>query len=321
MYRSPNEEKQVCGVELSELAHKIARQRKISFGEALFAARREIAMGNGIDTVQQDTGSPLRTQPTSTTPDVAKVRSAVYSGLNETPWKVSEASDRVDAGSVFLGVLEVGSRLSGLGLGPQIISSLKAELSTFLNNAFNQSTAYKPSDVIPQAADHMAAIYKQALANKLDTQVWAEDGVARPVAGMALRDRAEELSRRRNISFGEALKLARNEINFSSNASMTSVQVGDAVRADVENAISSAFDGNEAIIFESQDALNVMEAVKAAIARLDIGSLGSEAVKAAETTLNAYVGGKLVYGQPGSIAGKVIAAMQKAYDAALSSAK
>jgi hypothetical protein len=115
--------------ELADRAMQIARAQRIDFGEALSQARREMA-----DIVQQNTGSPLRDQKQSTTPDPAKVREAVDGGLRAVGWKKTTEGN-VDAYSIFLGVFEVGSRLSELGLGPNIVSSLKMELSNFLNYA------------------------------------------------------------------------------------------------------------------------------------------------------------------------------------------
>jgi hypothetical protein len=292
--------------ELADRAMQIARAQRIDFGEALSQARREMA-----DIVQQNTGSPLRDQKQSTTPDPAKVREAVDGGLRAVGWKKTTEGN-VDAYSIFLGVFEVGSRLSELGLGPNIVSSLKMELSNFLNYAFQNGT---PSSVIPQAADHMAAVYTQALANKVDTQVWS-DGIARPVQGAALAELADKLASQRNISFGEALSIARREITMGADASLTSDQIEQAIAGDVKNAVTSLFNGKPKIIFESGDELKVMEAVKAAITRLDIGSLGIGAIKAAEATLQAFIGASI--NAPDQIAAKIVAAIQKAYAAAAS---
>lgn len=296
--------------ELADRAMQIARAQRIDFGEALCQARREMA-----DIVQQNTGSPLRDKKQSTTPDPAKVREAVDGGLRATPWNAN-SDGMIDAYSIFGGVFEVGSRLADLGLGQQIISSLKTELTNFLNYAFHPgATPGKPSDVIPQAVDHMTAIYKQALANKVETQVWS-DGMVRPVHGVMLRDRAETLARQRNISFGEALKVARREISMAADASLNSDQIKQAVEGDIVNAVTSVFNGKPKIIFESMDALKIMEAVKAAIARLDIGSLGIDTLKAAEATVNTFIGASV--NAPDAIAAKIVAAIQKAYDAASS---
>lgn len=318
MYRNGNVKIEVSGVELAQRAGEIARTKRISFGDALFEARREVRFA---DTVRQDTGSPLRQQQQSTTPDPAKVREAVDGGLRATPWKAN-AAGVIDTYSISLGVLEVGSRLAALGLGPQIVSSLKLELSNFLNYTFNPGNSIpgKPSDVIPQATDHMFTIYKQALANKVETQAWSEDGITRPVTGVELRNRADQLSRQRNISFGDALRIARQEITMAADASLTSDQIEQAIAADVKNTLNGVLGDKSQIIFESMDGLKVMEAVKAAIKRLDIGSLGSDALKAAETTVNALYNAKLTPGMVDNFAGKIIAAIQKAYDSAVSSA-
>jgi hypothetical protein len=172
-----------------------------------------------------------------------------------------------------------------------------------------------PSSVIPQAADHMAAVYTQALANKVDTQVWS-DGIARPVQGAALAELADKLASQRNISFGEALSIARREITMGADASLTSDQIEQAIAGDVKNAVTSLFNGKPKIIFESGDELKVMEAVKAAITRLDISSLGIGAIKAAEATLQAFIGASI--NAPDQIAAKIVAAIQKAYAAAAS---
>jgi hypothetical protein len=298
----------IVNQELADRATQIARTQRIDFGEALTQARREMA-----DAVQPSIGSPLRDQKQSTTPDPAKIRDAVDGGLRAVGWKTSSTGG-VDAYSIFLGVFEVGFRLSELGLGPNIVSSLKMELSNFLNYAFQNG---KPSDVIPQAADHMVVVYKQALANKVETQVWS-DGLVRPVQGVALAERANKLTRQRNISFGEALRIARLETTMAADASLTSDQIEQAIKGDVTNVLTSLFNGKPKIIFESGDALKVMEAVKAAITRMDIGSLGIDPLKAAETTVNTLIGASV--NAPGAIAAKIIAAIQKAYQAESSGA-
>lgn len=306
----------IVNQELADRAERISRTQRINFGEALCQARREMA--DAVATVQQNVGSPLRDQQQSTSPAPVKVREAVDGGLRVLDWKRNSVGN-IDAYAITLGAFEVGSRLSDLGLGPQIVSSLKGELINFLNYAFNPATGPgKPSDVIPQAADHIAAVYKQALANKVQTQVWS-DGIPRYVQGVDLAHRAEKLAKQRNISFGEALSIARQEIAMASDASLTSDEIEHAISGDVQNAVNSAFNGKPKIIFESTDALKVMEAVKAAITRLDIGSLGTEPLKAAEATVNTLVGATM--NAPGDvIAAKIIAAIQNAYGAAVSSA-
>jgi hypothetical protein len=299
---------------LADRATQIARAQRIDFGEALRQARCEMA-----DIVQHEMtldrskkDALLSDQQKSTTPDPSKVREAVDGGLRAVGWKTSSTGG-VDAYSVFLGVFEVGFRLSELGLGPNIVSSLKMELSNFLNYAFQTGT---PSSVIPQAADHTAAVYTHALANKIGTQTWS-DGIARPVQGVALAERAEKLTKQRNISFGEALNIARREITMAADASLTSDQIEQAIAGDVKNAVISVFNGKPKIIFESGDALKIMEAVKAAITRLDIGSLGIDPIKAAEITVNTFIGAS-VTNTPDAISAKIVAAIQKAYNTAAS---
>jgi hypothetical protein len=287
--------------DLADRAMQIAKAQRIDFGEALYQARREMA-----DIVQQNTGSPLRDQQDSSAPDPAKIKEAVMAGLTAVPiWNLGKLTTY----AISQGCEEVGNHLAALGLGPQIISALKTELSNWLNYNGNNST---PSAVTWAAGDHVQKVYTDALANKVATQVWA-DGIVRPVQGVALAERAEKLSRQRNISFGEALNIARREITMGADASLTSDQIEHAIAGDVTNAVNSAFNGKPKIIFESMDALKIIEAVKAAITRLDIGSLGVGPIKAAEATVNTFIGASV--NAPDKIAAKVIAAIQKAYDA------
>jgi GGDEF domain-containing protein len=104
---------------------------------------------------------------------------------------------------------------------------------------------------------------------------------------------------------------------MGADASLTSDQIEQAIAGDVKNAVTSVFNGKPKIIFESGDALKIMEAVKAAITRLDIGSLGIDSIKAAEITVNAFIGAS-VTNAPDAIAAKIVAAIQKAYNTAAS---
>jgi hypothetical protein len=292
--------------ELADRATQIARAQKIDFGEALSQARREMA-----DIVQHNTGSPLRDQNQSTTPDPAKIRDAVDGGLRAVGWKTSSTGG-VDAYSIFLGVFEVGFRLSELGLGPNIVSSLKMELSNFLNYAFQNG---KPSDVIPQASDHMTAIYKQALANKVETQVWS-DGIVRPVQGVALAERAEKLSRQRNISFGEALNLARSGVELADDV-IDPQKLDDALTPLLKSVFMTIFGGAQQKIIDAMDVLKFQEQVQKVVSDLGVGAAASAVTKAVENSLDA-VRGVVQLSAIDGIIGKAIAAAQRAYKQAIS---
>jgi hypothetical protein len=292
--------------ELADRAAQIARAQRIDFGEALSQARREMA-----DIVQHNTGSPLRDQNQSTTPDPAKIRDAVDGGLRAVGWKTSSTGG-VDAYSIFLGVFEVGFRLSELGLGPNIVSSLKMELSNFLNYAFQNG---KPSDVIPQASDHMTAIYKQALANKVETQVWS-DGIVRPVQGVALAERAEKLSRQRNISFGEALNLARSGVELADDV-IDPQKLDDALTPLLKSVFMTIFGGAQQKIIDAMDVLKFQEQVQKVVSDLGVGAAASAVTKAVENSLDA-VRGVVQLSAIDGIIGKAIAAAQRAYKQAIS---
>src|SRR6185437_7961635 len=133
----PYDQIQVTGIELAQRAQQIAKQKAISFGDALYEARREMEFA---DTVQRNTGSPLRDQAASTTPQPSAVREAVNAGLMAVApawkpggdigaWLATSAQRDIQAGG-----RSVAARLQGLGLGPQITASLVAELEKFLNN-------------------------------------------------------------------------------------------------------------------------------------------------------------------------------------------
>ncbi|MFL6313890.1 MAG: hypothetical protein ACJ71W_17470 [Terriglobales bacterium] len=287
--------------ELADRAMQIARAQRIDFGEALCQARREMA----------DIAEIVQQKQKSTTPDPSKVREAVDGGLRAVGWKTGSTGG-MDAYSIFLGVFEVGFRLSELGLGPNIVSSLKMELSNFLNYAFQNG---RPSDVIPQASDHMTAIYKQALANKIETQVWS-DGIVRPVQGVALAERAEKLSRQRNISFGEALNLARSGVELADDV-IDPQRLDDALRPLLKSIFMTIFGGAQQKIIDAMDVLKFQEQVKKALSDLGVGAAASTVTKAVENSLDA-VSGVVQLNAIDGIIGKAVAAAQQAYKQALS---
>jgi hypothetical protein len=319
MYRNPNVQKQVAGSELSELAHKIAQRDCISFGDALFKARREIEFA---DTVQQNTGSPLRDQTQSTTPNPSAVREAVVAGLSAAPiWN----QGNLNLNGIVRATGEASTRLAALGLGPQIISSLTAELSAWLNN--NNVNGSFPSDVISKAGDHMQQIYADALANKTATQVWSEQGTIQTLNGgyvpvdmesANLAERATQIAQRRGISFGEALRMARrDDVEFADDV-IDSQKLTDALAQSLKSAFGTIFSGAQQKIIGASDALNIAEQADKALRALGMGGATSAVTKAVEAALNGIRGVTQV-GAVDGIIEKVTAAAQKAYAQAINS--
>ena len=169
-------------IDLAEAAQRISRERNINFGDALFIARREMA-----DTVTPNSGSPLRDQKQSSRTAASEVRDAVIGGLNAVApsWMAGPNTDAMawwattGEQDIRAGARAVTARLEGLGLRPQITSSLTTEMTAFLSTTIKNAgiKALRVSDVIQQAADHTSQVYADALATKWPRRYGARQSV------------------------------------------------------------------------------------------------------------------------------------------------
>lgn len=278
-YRSANVQIEVGGVELAERAQQIAKQKDISFGEALFQARREFLSDVQV---QQNTGSPLRDQQQSTTPPSSDIRNATIEGLKTvgSQWDPARGGSWIaTTGSQVLkdGINEVCVRLRALGMGPQIVDGLTSDLFTFLNNLVTSGVLSFPS-IISQAGDHIQQRYEEALKNKVASQVWSEEQFAEAARiggysyidmdSMRLRDSALQIAKRKNISFGEALTLARSGAAFADDVVEPSV-IKDTVHTAVRDHLGTALQGKKKVV-RGFDLKQTHEKVMSAVKKLNI---------------------------------------------------
>lgn len=331
MAGSPMDRIEVSGVEVAQRAQQIAKQKGISFGEALFQARREI-MFDDVQ-VQRNTGSPLRDQTTSSTPSAPQVRQAVVAGLNNCKNYLSQAGV-LGMFAVNYSADMVQVEFEKLGLGPQVVSALKAELTRYLSSRLNASLSGTVLDstqvnaAISDVGDHMQQVYTAALANKVDTQVWSEqqfseaqnlsDGghCAVSMDSMLLRDAAVKIQKQRGISFGEALTLARRGVTFADDV-VDPQALKDQLSAFLQSSFGSLFQGAQQKIIQSTDVLQIADEARDALRPLNLGAAGQAVIKAIGDTLNSCTG-KMSLSDVGSVIGKVVAAAQKAYSNAVS---
>jgi len=336
----PYDQIQVTGIELAQRAQQIAKQKAISFGDALYEARREMEFA---DTVQRNTGSPLRDQAASTTPQPSAVREAVNAGLMAVApawkpggdigaWLATSAQRDIQAGG-----RSVAARLQGLGLGPQITASLVAELEKFLNNlAAGEVSAANPlrlSDMIAGAALHIQQVYADALANKTDTQVWSERGftevqfteaqylsdsgyTAVDMNSIKLRDAAMQISRKRGISFGEALTMARHQVEFADDV-IDPEKLSSAITSTLNEFFGALFGGTQEKIISSSDLLQAKERIEKEIRALNVGAATNAVTNAVQTALQ-DVTGRMALSDVDGLISKAVSAGQKAYSQAIS---
>jgi hypothetical protein len=298
-YNSSNIQKEVAGVELAERAKQIASQKRITFGEALFQARREMADTVTVpSTVRPTTASPLRQEEPAKTPAASEVRTAVISGLNTVAptWRKGDATWIATSGAYAIrqGCAAVAENLDALGIGDQLISGISSDLQAFLNNAVLQQ-GYNGllSDLVTQAGDHVAAVYQQALANKVATQGLSESQIAYAVRmsdeshsavsldSVVLRDEALAVSKSRGVSFGEALRIVRR--SFASE-----VVEPDAVKQAVHQALRGKLDGmlqGKKTVVNRFDVKQAHAAAMAAVQKLNTSGYG-EVSDAVEGSLN-----------------------------------
>lgn len=280
MYRSANVQKEVCGVELAEAAGKIAKQRNISFGEALFIAREQMA-----DIVTKSPSSPLRDEEAAVILTPSQVREAVVAGLQSVAplWRPTSDAWIATAGASAIkdAASAVAAKLDAMGLGDQAISALTAELSTFLTGlVLKQPTSAKLSDLISQAADHAQQVYTQALANKLPTQVWTEavrmsdeSRMAVDVSSIVLRDNALRISKQRGISFGDALRIARTRTVTLADDVADASAIRQAVEGAMRGVLNKALSGKQQKVIGSEEVFQAGNAISDALKQLNIGNV------------------------------------------------
>ncbi len=326
----------VSNIGLRDFAEQIAKERNISYGEALFIARRHMAAEEVPSTVTRNSGSPLRDQQQSTTPQPSAVRQAVISGLQAVQWNppdvaIMEWVATGGAQAINQSVREVSSRLSALGMGPQIIAALTAEMKNYLTRTLvPDGTTLLLSNVIAQTGDHVQQTYAAALANKTDTQVWNEGerfdehgrvlvikGGNIPIrrGSVELSERASQIARTRGVNFGEALRLARREM---ASDVVDSQQLGQAVITALKTALAAIFEGKQQKVMNSMDVLKAVEAVSKSLVSMNIGDL-RQINDALRSSLDESIDGVISAGQVDSIISKAAAAVQKAYAQQLAS--
>jgi hypothetical protein len=315
-------------IALADRAEQIAKEKRISFCDALPMARREFA------TVEQNTGSPLRDQQQSSFPDAAKVRAAVVQGLMDVPIWSNKNGGGLNLYSIAQATDAAGKHLAALGLGPQIISTLNMELTDWLNNNGNDGL---PSSVISKAGDHMQQVYADALKNKIATQAWSEKkGLVMVQSGVQvnlcdglsvnggnavfdlesahLAERATEISKQLHISFGEALTMARH--GFADDV-IDAADMAQKLTGTLKNVFNTIFGGKPQKVVGEIDLLKVKEEVSKTLRGLNIGGPLGKVTEAITTSLNSATG-VMSSGDVDSVVAKAVSAAQKAYAQALS---
>jgi hypothetical protein len=310
--------------DIAERAQEIARANSISFGEALYQARREMA-----DIVRTSNGSPLRDQESSATPPSSEVRTAVMAGLMAVAptWKKNgEWIATSGAQALHQACASVSDKLDALGIGDQLVSGMCSDLFTYLQNAVGRAGTL--SDLVTQAADHVASAYEQALINKVPAQSLSERQmtVARQVAqgtgsyvsldSVDFRDRAMAISRSRGVSFGEALSLARHGVEFADDV-IEPQKLDNALTPSLKSSFVTIFGGAQQKIIGAMDVLKIKEQIQKTLSDLGMGSATSAVTKAVESTLNA-VSGVVQLSAVDGIIRKVVSAAQQAYKQAIS---
>jgi hypothetical protein len=311
------------------MAEQIAAERKISYTEALPLARRQFAAGDVPTVVTRNTGSPLRDQQQSTTPQPGEVRKAVDAGLRAKPWTPGGGDPAIwwatsGAQAIRDAMQQVGSRLRALGMGPQIISALTTEMQTFLNNA-TQGTGIPPiSDIIAATCVHVQQTYARALANKVDSQVWAEErfderGLVPVVNGgyvpvrrgsVQMAERAWQIEHERGIEFGEALRIARHE-QFAADVA-DAQQLEEAVATALKTVLTTIFEGKQQKQLDGMDVLKAIEAVSKALTQMNISGVPTLEM-ALRDSLDDSTSGVTNANEIDSIISKAVTAVQRAY--------
>lgn len=301
--RNANISKEVAGVELADRARQIAAQKRVSFGDALFQARRELA-----DTVQvrQNVGSPLRDQKQSTTPSPADVRAATVEGVkavgslwnpgaNPGIWLATSGAQVLKSAMAAVSV-----NLRALGMGPQITETLTTDLLAFLNNLITGGVLSFPN-IVANAGDRIQQAYEDALKNRVDTQVWSEFSeeqfseavrlsdsghTAVDVTSILLRDKALLISKQRGVSFGEALQIARRSL-------AEDVVQPDVMKQTVHTALRDKLSGmlqGKKKVVSRFDLKQAQEAAMGAVKKLNTSGYG-EISDAVEGSLNGLFSG------------------------------
>lgn len=282
-------------VNLAERAMVIFREQKIPYGQALTAARREMA-----DIVGSNNGSPLRDQGTASTPPSSEVRTAVVAGLNAvaSTWKNGDSEWIATSGATALynACASVGDKLHELGIGYQLISGMKEDLFAYLNRqVLGLIYGGTLSGLISQTADHVASTYEQALANKVATQQYSEGQIelARQVVqgtgsyvsmdDVALRDNAMAVCKDRGVSFGEALRIVRH--SFASDV-VKPEELSSVISAALREKFGSMLQGKEKVL-SSSDCEQALKAAMDAVKKLNISGWNQvwDAVKKSLSTL------------------------------------
>ncbi|MBZ5531818.1 MAG: hypothetical protein LAO20_10330 [Acidobacteriia bacterium] len=266
---------------LAATATRIAREKRISFGEALTLARREpvsnMSDATNAESIRQPcTDAMLRWIPILTAPG----------GPRQINTFINEA------------VAQVESALEKLGLGRQLVDGIEAVLSVFLNKSLMGNTAgegLSPADarsVVANAADACVQAYADGLRNKIATQDWNRVNPADTlklsddrrsyvdITSITLRDTAMAISKQRGFSFGEALTLARHgEICMATDV-LEADHIKQIVESELRGFFAKVFAGKQEMILDAGEVFQAGEAVSSAMAKLNLGATMAGTLKA-----------------------------------------
>jgi hypothetical protein len=273
-------------VQLANAAHKIAKERDVSFSEALHIARCECVYS--MD-------------------DSSAVRQACVAGLQNYFDRIfagrQEAS--ISASDLFMAANAAGMEIGKLNPGQDLVNGLTACITFLLNSRFagigqTAISVASVKDAIKAISDRAAQLYTDALSNKVPQQLGderrfnealqlSEGRVLVSTQSVALRDVAEGIAKARNISFCEALPIARRQINMASEV-LESAQIKQTVESSLRGYFAKIVTGAQEKVISEMEVFGATEAVAEALSKLKLTSSVTDALKGeVRTVLESYL--------------------------------